>query len=277
MPRPDRFRSHSGVAFVSAMALVLGPTVASAQSDPYYGASSPDQSDQYNSQYDQNYSQYGQNYDAPPPPEPSAPMGYNGSEPPPAPDGYIAPSDIAAQRAADARYAAEAQAWARDNCVKSHGDVAAGAVIGGILGAIVGGSLAGRHDGGGAVVAGAALGAAGGAAVAASTGGNETSPGCPPGYVVRHNAPVYAYSYPDYYYAAPGWYRPWVYTGGAWIYRPYPYHDWYWHRYRGPSWYHDGWRGRPGWRGGPGWRGDGRGWHDGGGWHGGGGGWHDHH
>ena len=33
----------------------------------------------------------------------------------------------------------EAQAWARDNCVKSHGDVAAGAVIGGILGAIVGG------------------------------------------------------------------------------------------------------------------------------------------
>jgi hypothetical protein len=149
--------------------------------------------------------------------------------------------------------------------VKSHGDVAAGAVIGGILGAIVGGSLAGRHDGGGAVVAGAALGAAGGAAVAASTGSNETSPGCPPGYVVRHNAPTYAYSYPDYYYAAPGWYRPWIYTGGAWIYRPYPYHDWYWHRYRGPSWYRDGWRG------GPGWRGDGRGWHDGGGWHGGGG------
>jgi hypothetical protein len=64
--------------------------------------------------------------------------------------------------------------------VKSHGDVAAGAVIGGILGAIVGGSLAGRHDGGGAVVAGAALGAAGGAAVAASTGSNDQS-GLPSG------------------------------------------------------------------------------------------------
>lgn len=206
-----------------------------------------------------------------PPPEPAPPQGYSAGQVPPPPPGYVPPPDAAAARDADARYAADAQAWARDNCVKAHGNVGAGAVIGGVLGAIIGGSLAGRHDGGGAVVAGAALGAVGGAAVASASGSNETSPGCPPGFVVRARAPAYAYTAPTYVYAAPGWYQPWVFIGGAWIYRPYPYHDWYWHTYRGPGWrggWHGDWRGPAGYRGyGGGWnRG---GWH-GGGWHGGG-------
>ena len=28
-------------------------------------------------------------------------------------------------------------------------------------------------------------------------------------------------------YDAPTWYNPWIWYGGAWIYRPYPYHR-YW-------------------------------------------------
>jgi hypothetical protein len=38
-------------------------------------------------------------------------------------------------------------------------------------------------------------------------------------------------------YAAPGWYRPWVWAGGRWAYRPYPYHRYYYRHY---------WAGRPG-------------------------------
>jgi len=99
---------------------------------------------------------------------------------------------------------------------------------------------------GGAVVAGTVIGAVGGAAVASGPSG-ETSPGCPPGYVVRRDAPPYAYPTPGYYYAAPGWYAPWVFVDGYWVFRPYPYHDYYWHTYRGPYWhggyggYHGGW------------------------------------
>ena len=35
-------------------------------------------------------------------------------------------------------------------------------------------------------------------------------------------------------YDAPTWYNPWIWYGGSWIYRPYPYHR-YWgeHYYRG--------------------------------------------
>ena len=36
-----------------------------------------------------------------------------------------------------------------------------------------------------------------------------------------------------YNYATPGWYRPWMFVGSAWVYRPYPYHDWYIRTYRG--------------------------------------------
>jgi len=168
-----------------------------------------------------------------PPPEPSAPSEYNGQNTPPPPPGY-APSSDAPSRAADQAYATEAQRWAQDNCVKSRGDTASGALVGGILGAIVGSAMGGRGDGGLGTVAGAAIGAMGGAAVAESSGG-DTSPGCPPGYVVRRDAARYTYRPEGYFYAAPQWYRPWVFMGGAWAYRPYPYHDYYYRTYRGPA------------------------------------------
>lgn len=159
------------------------------------------------------------------------PNGYDGTRPPPPPPGYQSSADDAAQRDRDDRYAYDAERWARDNCVKSRGNTGAGAVIGGIFGAIIGNGLSGRHDHGAGTLAGAAVGAVGGAAIASSAGGNETSPGCPPGYVVRGGAPAYSYD-ADYAYAAPGWYRPWVFVGNNWTYRPYPYHRWYYRTYR---------------------------------------------
>jgi hypothetical protein len=170
------------------------------------------------------------------------PNGYDGTRPPP-PPGYAAGPNDAQYAIADQRYAQNAESWARDNCVKSRGNVAGGAAVGGILGALIGGALGGRHDRGAGVLAGAAVGAVGGAAVASSTGG-ETSPGCPPGFVTRGGAVAYSYQPEGYYYAAPGWYRPWVYIDNSWVYRPYPYHDYYYRTWRGGY-------GRPGWHGGP--------------------------
>lgn len=217
-------------------AAALTPILASAQPAPPPDAPPPG---------------YGSNgsYGAyPPPSEPPPPQGYDGSNPPPPPPGYQANPNDQALRAWDDRYAADAEAWSRDNCVKAHGNTTAGAVLGGVIGALIGSGLQGRHDHGAGTLAGAALGAAGGAAIAGSANSNETSPGCPPGYVVRQRAPVYVYGDSGYYYAAPGWYRPWIFIGGAWRYRPYPYHDWYYRTYRfhgGPGYYG---RGRPGWR-----------------------------
>ena len=48
--------------------------------------------------------------------------------------------------------------------------------------------------------------------------------------VVRDGAPPMPYSfYGGYGYAAPADYRPWVWYGGSWIYRPYPYHRYWYH------------------------------------------------
>lgn len=164
-------------------------------------------------------------------PPPAAPPGYDGTRPPPPPPGYQPGPADAAQRDQDQRYSAYAEQWARDNCVKAHGDAGTGALIGGALGAIIGSGFGGH---GGGALAGAVVGAAGGAVVADSAGSNATSPGCPPGFVVRRGAPGFAYGGyggQPYVYAAPGWYRPWVYYGGAWVYRPYPYHVWYYGHY----------------------------------------------
>ncbi|MBU6267404.1 MAG: glycine zipper 2TM domain-containing protein [Sphingomonadales bacterium] len=187
-------------------------------------------------------------------PEPAPPPGYDGSALPPPPPGYQPYGDDRARTVADDRYGMEAERWARDNCVKSQGNAAGGALIGGLLGAIVGSSVAGWHDRGAGALIGGAFGAVGGAAIG-SASDNETSPGCPPGYRVRRDAVVYAYDGPEYAYAAPGWYRPWVFIGGSWTYRPYPYHDWYYRTYRGyrPE---GGYRYRSGpesWRGHRGW------------------------
>jgi hypothetical protein len=260
-PRPRHKNIKTIVLAGGALAMTAGliaPGIATAQA---YGQPQYDQG-QYNQgqgqgQYDQgqyNQGQYqgqpnGQDYRNPnPPPEPVAPDGYDGTRPPPPPPGYAAGPNDQQYAAQDRIYAQNAEAWARNNCVKSRGNVAGGAAVGGILGALIGGALGGRHDRGAGVLAGAAVGAVGGAAVASSTGG-ETSPGCPPGFVVRGGAPAWGYAPDGYYYAAPTWYRPWVFIDGGWVYRPYPYHDFYYRTWRaGP-----GWHGGPGWRRGPGW------------------------
>jgi hypothetical protein len=280
MSQPDRLRHHTSLAALAALSLVTGSVAASAQNAPPQGydpnrpapygnnGDQPpppgyDQNQQGYNQSQQGYDQNAQGYDQgqqgynqnpppgydpsrPPPPEPAPPQGYAPGQTPPPPPGYAPPPDYRAQAEIDARYAADAQRWATQFCVKSHGDVAAGAVIGGVLGAIIGGASGGRHSGDSAAF-GAILGAGTGAAVASSEN-NATSPGCPPGYVVRNGAPPYPYRYNGYVYAAPGWYRPWVFEGGVWIYRPYPYHTWYYRTYRGPyRGYYRGYRGGPEW------------------------------
>ena len=189
-----------------------------------------------------------QYYDNGPPPQEynnGPPAGYDSAGPPPPPPGYQPPPDAALQRDQDERYARYAESWAQANCIRSGGNVAAGAVIGGLFGALVGSAVSGGRGGG--TAAGALIGGTSGAAIAANSGG-ATSPGCPPGYVIRSNAPTFYYQGygGPYYYAAPGWYRPWVWYDGRWIYRPYPYHSWYYnHYYRGDRWdrdrYHDQW------------------------------------
>lgn len=253
-----------------ALAASLSPVAASLASAQIGAPGNPTYSDQsYSAQpyspQPQNSAQGGYDYRNPPP-EPAQPQGYDGRNPPPPPQGYVAGAE---DYGADARYAADAESWARNNCVKSRPNTGAGALVGGVLGAIIGGGLAGRHDTGTGMAAGAAVGAIGGAAVASSSGG-ETSPGCPPGFVARGGAPVYAYAQSDYTYAAPGWYRPWVYVDNYWVYRPYPYHNWYYRNYRPmPRGYYGGGPGR-GYYGAP------RGYY-GGGYGGGRGGYGGHH
>jgi hypothetical protein len=178
-------------------------------------------------------------------PAPPPPQGYDGSQPPPPPPGYQPDPEAVRQQAQDQQYAAYAQQWAQAYCVKAHGDAGAGAVIGGIAGALLGSSVAGRGSRGAGAIIGGGVGAVGGAAIADSSGSNATSPGCPPGFVTRSGAPPFAYGGyggEPYVYAAPDWYRPWVYYGGAWVYRPYPYHVWYYGHYGRPYY------GRPNYR-----------------------------
>jgi hypothetical protein len=131
-------------------------------------------------------------------------------------------------RADDETYSYKAEHWAARNCVAERANnTAAGAVIGGLLGAIVGSGLAGRHARAGGAIAGGAVGALAGSAI----GSASTYPGCPPGYVLRPHpepfAPVPVYT--DVIYQAPPWYDPWIWYGGHWIFRPYPFHR-YWYR-----------------------------------------------
>lgn len=174
--------------------------------------------------------------DQPPPPDggygppPGYQPGYAYGDPnQPPPEGYDPRYDAGAQaQAEDARYAAAVQQWSAENCVQEHNsNVAAGAVIGGVLGAFLGSSIAGR----GSHAAGAVVGGATGAVAGAAIGASQTSPGCPPGYVVRAGAPPFpGFAFVGgYTYVAPPGYRPWVWYGGRWVYRPYPYHR-YWYR-----------------------------------------------
>ncbi len=174
--------------------------------------------------YDDQY--YDETYDRGPP------SGYDGTRPPPPPRGYRDDGDRSAYLAEDDRFASNAERWSQDNCIKSHNNAGVGAVVGGVIGALVGNGLSSRRDRTGGTIAGAAVGAAGGAIVGGASSG-ATSPGCPPGYVVRGGAARFAYA-PGFAYAAPGWYLPWVFIGGRWTYRPYPYHRWSARYYRHP-------------------------------------------
>jgi hypothetical protein len=156
---------------------------------------------------------------ADPPPD----IVYGAPPPPPPPAGY-SESDrsrdlVEAETAADRAYARAVERWAAENCVRERDNrTAAGAVIGGVLGALTGAAV-GRGPG---AAAGGVLGAVAGATVGASS----TSPGCPPGYVVRASAPPFRFVYPgpEWVYVAPPDYRPWIWVEDHWIYRPYPYH-----------------------------------------------------
>ena len=185
-----------------------------------------------------------QPYPPPPPPDngygppPNYQPGYAYGDPnEPPPEGYDNRYDSSAQaRDEDARYADAVQRWSAENCVdQRNNNAVAGAVVGGVLGAILGSSIAGR----GSHAAGAVVGGAAGAMAGSAIGASSTSPGCPPGYVVREGAPPFAPGFVfvgGYSYIAPPGYRPWIWTGGRWVYRPYPYHR-YWYR-------HERWRDR---------------------------------
>jgi hypothetical protein len=157
---------------------------------------------------------------------------YGNPPPPPPPSGYSDADrsrDLAqAQIDADRSYQRAVEQWAAANCVREQDNrTVAGAVIGGALGALTGG-VVGRGPG-------AAVGGAVGAVAGAAVGAGSTSPGCPPGYVVRVGAPPFYYVYhgPEWVYVAPPDYRPWIWVGGRWFYRPYPYYRfWRLHHWR---------------------------------------------
>lgn len=211
------------LASVSAAALLGEATMASAQ--PYEQAPPPG--------YDQSQPPYGYDQSQPPPDygQDSPPPGYGPPQgeyapPPGSPGAY---SDQLQQY--DRDYAGRYSAWAARYCIdRRNNNVAAGSIIGGVLGSILGSGVADRGDHFAGAVVGGALGATAGAAIGASS---SDTYGCPPGYVVAVGAPAFYYGGGPTV-VAPGWYNPWVWYGGHWTYRP--YRSWY---YRHPGY----WRG----------------------------------
>jgi hypothetical protein len=236
-----RRRVTTGLVLASISAAAMLAEAAGAAAQPYPG-------------YDQNPPP---DYNQGPPPGYNAPPNdyYNGprdvappqgqyAPPPPGAGEYYTPQD----QSYDRDYAERYSEWAARYCIdRRNHNTAAGAVIGGVLGAIVGSGVAGDDDRFGGAVVGGALGATAGAAIGSST---SSTAGCPPGYYVRSGAPtfVFASGYSPY---APGWYNPWVWGGGHWVYRP--YRAWY---YNHPVYWRGGWHGhdRDDWRRGHDWR-----------------------
>jgi hypothetical protein len=218
------------LASISAAALLGEATVASAQ--PYDQAPPPG--------YDQNQPPPGYDQNQPPPDygQNPPPQGYDEGPPPGygPPQGQYAPPPGSAgsydsqQQQYDQDYAARYSAWAARYCIdRRNNNVAAGSIIGGVLGSIIGSGIAGRGNHFAGAVVGGAVGATAGGAIGASS---SSTYGCPPGYVVAAGAPAFAYGGPVA--VGPGWYNPWVWYGGQWTYRP--YRSWY---YRHPGY----WRG----------------------------------
>jgi hypothetical protein len=246
-------RASKIVASISAVAVLAGAVSATAQD---YGQGQPPPP----GGYDQNQGGYDQNQPPPPQGQYGPPPGQydqgqygppQGQYPPSQgeygpPQGQYAPPPPGAEnsgaydaqtQAYDRDYAARYSAWAAQNCIdRRNNNTAAGAIIGGVLGAVIGGNIAGRGEHFGGAVVGGALGATAGAAIGSSS---TDTRGCPPGYYIRAGAPAFYYGGP---YVAPavvvgpGWYNPWFWSGGRWVYRP--YRSWYWN--------HPGyWRRRP--------------------------------
>jgi hypothetical protein len=193
-----QIRTHkcigAGLAALSGLAMAGQATMASAQPDYSQGEVAPPAG----------------SYAEPPP-------GYND-------DGSATYDDRSQDY--DRDYASRYSAWAATNCVnRRNNNAAAGAIIGGVLGAVVGSNVSGRGNRTAGGIVGGAVGATAGASIGANSGSGAY---CPPGYVVRAGAPAFAYSgpYGGSYYAGPGWYNPWVFTSGRYVYRPYRY--WYW-------------------------------------------------
>ncbi|MBV9996340.1 MAG: hypothetical protein JO127_14140 [Caulobacteraceae bacterium] len=170
---------------------------------------------------------------------PAMPPGYQpgygyGSPQEPPPEGFGSRDrryDFSAgAQAEDRRYAGAAERWAAENCIDQRNQQAAGAMIGGLMGAMIGAGAAGPHDRGAGAAVGGMLGVIAGSAIGASA----ASPGCPPGFYARAGAPAFAAPGfgGGYGYAAPPGYRPWIWSGERWSYRPYPYHR-YWQRHTG--------------------------------------------
>jgi hypothetical protein len=229
-----RLRTTAMALGLAATALSAGGSAWAQQPPP----PPPDDSSQYNGpppngpqgQYDQPQGQYNG-----PPGQDNGPQGQYNVPPPPGYQPGQDQDDVSPQaREQDERYSYEAERWAEENCIEQReNNTAAGAVIGGVLGAIIGGGIAGPYNRGAGIVAGGALGAVAGGAVGRSA--NSDNPNCPPGYALRPGAPAFYAGpvYGDEFYAAPGWYDPWIWYGGHWLYRPYPYHRyWYHHMHR---------------------------------------------
>jgi hypothetical protein len=167
---------------------------------------------------------------APPPPPPGAPpQGYGDPalNPPPGYSAQDAQRDASEQqREQDRAYAAQAEAWAQANCMRAEANrTTGGAIVGGILGAVIGSNLAR----GGGREGGAIIGGLGGAALGANVAKNSQG-SCPGGFAMRPGAPPYPV--PVVVYDAPGWYNPWIWYDGRWMYRPYPYHRFYHEHFR---------------------------------------------
>jgi hypothetical protein len=210
MPKFSRIAQSVGLA---AALVMSASSIAAAQ--PYQG--------QYPRQ-----GEYPPSQDYGPPPGAPPDSVYEEQGPPPPPEGYYGRYDSSEQaRSEDEAYRRSAEGWAARNCYRKGDNAAGGAIIGGILGAMIGSSVAGHGNHASGAVVGGAVGAMTGAAIGASS----TSPGCPPGYVVREDAPPFYFNgfSGGYGYAAPPGYRPWIWTSGRWVYRPYPYHR-YWYR-----------------------------------------------
>ena len=241
-----RARSAAALASIPALLMVAGAGLADAQPAPGYdhgdgyanqGPPPPQDGQPPQDQYAPPSGGPG-GYDGVPPQQGYAPppqQGYaqpQGGYGPPPPNGYAqggAPAGASAAYAEQWRqyniaygaYLAAYRNWAIQNCVNQHANnTAAGAVVGGVFGALAGAAIAGPGGAGAGAAIGGAVGVGTGAAIGASSG-----PVCPGGYVVRTGAPAFYYGGPVYAppvaYAAP--YRPWVWVGGRWVYRPYAY------------------------------------------------------